>query len=148
MFNWYARENDKAFAGMKADSSIDVCESFASEGGVNPGEAVIRGTDKAKQIKTATVEDVNKIIGVAVHNHKEITDSEKYFEEGYSVSVMTFGDIYVVAGGDVEAGDKVTITIDSEGEMFYTKAENGGIEGFTFLDNGTEGEVVRIRIRK
>ena len=148
MFNWYAVENDKAFAGMKADSTLDVCDSFASEGGVNPGECVIRGTDKARQIKTATVEDVDKIIGVAVHNHKDITDSEKYFEEGYSVSVMTFGDIYVVLGGDVEAGDKVTITVSDEGEMLYTKAESGGIEGFTFLDSGAEGEVVRIRIRK
>ena len=52
MFNWYAVENDKAFAGMKADSTLDVCDSFASEGGVNPGECVIRGTDKARQIKT------------------------------------------------------------------------------------------------
>ncbi len=57
---------------------------------------------------------------------------------------MTFGDIYVLLGGEVEAGDKVTITIDDEGEMLYTKAISGGIEGFTFLDSGAEGEVVRI----
>ena len=148
MFNWYG-EQEKAFAGMKADSTLDVCDSFASEGGINPAECVIRGTDKAKQIKTATVADISKIIGVAVHAHKDIPESGKYFEDGYSVSVMTFGDIYVMLGGDVEAGDAVTITINDEGEMFYTKAtETDAIEGFTFLDSGAEGEVVRIRIRK
>ena len=94
---------------MKADTTFDVCDSFASEGGINPGEPVIRGTDKAKQVKTATVDDIDKIIGVAVHTHKDIPDSGKYFEDGYCLSVMTFGDIYVVAGADFEAGNSVTI---------------------------------------
>lgn len=125
MLNWYGSEYDKAFAGMKADSAFDVCDSYASEGGINPGEAVIRGTDKVRQIKTATVADVDKIIGVAVHNHKDIPESGKYFEDGYSVSVMSFGDIYVLAGGEVTAGDGVTISIDSEGEMSFVKATSG-----------------------
>lgn len=147
MFNWYALEDDKGFAGMKADTTVDVCDSFSSEGGINPGEAVVRGTDKAKQIKTATESDT-AIIGVAVHTYKDIPNSGKYFEEGYSVSVMTFGDIYVLAGGDVEAGDKAKISIGADGEMVFVKATSGGIEGFTFLDSGAEGDFVRLRIRK
>lgn len=145
--NWY-RDNKKGFAGMKAGATLDVCDSFASEGGIDAGEAVIRGTDKAKQVKTATTSDIAKIIGIALHTHKEIPATGKYYEEGYCLPVMTFGDVYVKAGGDVTAGDNVTITINN-GEMTYVKAtSSNAIEGFTFLDSGSEGEIVRVRIRK
>ncbi len=145
--NWY-RDNEKGFAGMKADATLDVCDSFASEGGIDAGEAVIRGTDKAKQVKTATTSDIAKIIGIALHTHKEIPATGKYYEEGYCLPVMTFGDVYVKAGGDVTAGDKVSIAIVDE-EMTYVKAtSSNAIEGFTFLDSGSEGEIVRVRIRK
>ena len=149
MFNWYALETDKGFAGMKADVTVDVIDSFSSEDGINPGEPVIRGTDPAKQVKTAAVGDVNKIIGIAIHTHKDLPISGKYYEEGYCLPVMTFGDVYVVAGGDVKAGDGVGLSTNDDGEIVYVKAAaSGGIEGFTFLDNAGEGELVRVRIRK
>ena len=50
-FNWYSYGQDKAVIGMKADSTVDVIDSFAAEGAINVGKAVERGTDPSKQVK-------------------------------------------------------------------------------------------------
>ena len=44
VFEWYASEDAKGFPGMKADSTTHVIDSLMSEGGINPGDVVIRGT--------------------------------------------------------------------------------------------------------
>lgn len=152
-FDWYQQESAPAFAGMKADTSLNVVDGFASEGGVNPGEAVIRGTDTAEQCKAVSATgDGAKVIGIAVHVHREPqTDSAvKYYEAGYQVPVMTFGDVYVVAGGTVTAGDTVALTIASSAGAFVasTTASAEAVSGMTYLDSGVKGELVRVRVRK
>ena len=150
MFNFYALEQDKGYPGMKADVTVDVVDSFASEGGIDPGEAVIRGTDPQKQVKAvASADDVAKVIGIAVHTHKDPVEGGKYYEEGYCLSVMTFGDIYVQAGGDVTAGDAVALAF-TDGEAKFVAAGDGAtaITGMTYLESGAEGDIVAVRIRK
>ena len=152
-FNWYGNEDAPAFAGLKADTSVDVCDSFCSEGGVNPGDAVIRGTDKSSQCKAVTATtDAASVLGIAVHVHREPqeTSSDSYYEEGYNLSVMTFGDIYVEAGGDVVAGTGVGLAIDgtTKAITYITAATSNTIDGATFLDSGAKGDIVRVRIRK
>ena len=39
-FNWYSYGQAVAIEGMKADSTIDVIDSFASEDGVAPGQVL------------------------------------------------------------------------------------------------------------
>ncbi len=146
-FTWYADQDAVGVPGMKADTAVDVVDSFAAEAGINPGEVVIHGTN-ADQVKAAaTATDGAKGIGIALHVHREPA-SGKYYEAGYEVPVLTSGDVYVKAGGDVTAGDKADIAIGDDGEMTFTKT--GGtntVPGVTFLDAGTKGDIVRVRVR-
>jgi len=146
---WYAIENEKGHPGMKGDTAVDVCDSFASEGGINPGEAVIRGTDPAGQVKTAAATDAANVIGVAIHTHKDPSESGKYYEEGYCLPVMTFGDVYVEVSGSVTAGTPAALKT-ANGKTVWTSTTDGGtaVTGMTYLDSGDEGEFVRVRIRK
>ena len=146
---WYAIENEKGHPGMKGDTAVDVCDSFVSEGGVNPGEAVIRGTDPAAQVKTGTATDAAKVIGIAVHTHKDVPETGKYYEDGYCLPVMTFGDIYVEVAGSVTAGTAAALKT-ANGETVWTSTTDSGtaVSGLTYLDSGDEGEFVRVRIRK
>lgn len=139
-----------AIAGMKADATVDVVDSFAAETELNPGDAVIRGTDAGAQIKAAgTSGDGAKVIGIAVHTHKGYDGVGAYYEQGYCVPVMTFGDVYVKVGGTVTAGSAVAITIADGGHTF-TAAGDGAetITGMTYLADGAEGDIVPVRIRK
>lgn len=158
MFNFYENQ-EKGYPGMKANSTVDTVDSFASEGGVNPGEAVIRGTDPETQVKAvAAAADIAKIIGIAVHTHKDPNETGKYYEEGYSVPVMTFGDVYVEAGGDVTAGGGVAILVDGDGPHFVAVGATATVDGetvtattvtgMTYLESGGEGDIVAVRIRK
>ena len=149
MFNFYARENDKGFPGMKANVTVDVCDSFAAESGIDPGEAVIRGTNPDTQVKAvATAADIGKIIGIAVHTHKEPTPGEKYYADGDTVSVMTFGDIYVLAAGDIAAGEAVEVKIENSAGVFVGGGAGTKVEGMTYTESGAAGEIVCVRIRK
>lgn len=149
MFDWYTRNYTEGFPGMKADTTVDVCDSFVSEGGINPGEAVVRGTDPAKQVKTATATDAANVIGIAVHTHKDVPETREYYEDGCNFSVMTFGDIYVEVAGDVIAGTTAALKT-ANGKTIWTSTTDGGtaVAGMTYLDSGNEGEIVRVRIRK
>lgn len=149
MFNFYENQ-EKGYPGMKANVTVDVVDSFASEGGVNPGEAVFRGTDPEKQVKAvAASADLSKVIGIAVHTHKDPNENGKYYEEGYSVPVMTFGDVYVEVADDVVAGAPVAIAIGTDGPTFVSAGESATtISGMTYLGSGAEGDIVAVRIRK
>lgn len=150
-FSYYEIESAPGIAGMKADTSVDVCDSFACEVGIDPGELVIRGTDPAKQVKPLTaVSDAGKVIGIALHDHIEPAAGAKYYPVGYAVGVMTFGDVYVVAGSDVVAGDTVAVVAAGTGVTAFvasTTASATALTGIKFMDSGAEGDIVRVRVR-
>lgn len=147
-FTWYADQDAIGYPGLKADTTTDVIDSMAAESGINPGDPVIRGT-KEGQVKVATAAiDGKKVIGVAVHVHREPAEDDAYYEAGYAVPVMTFGDIYVIAGGDVAPGDAVDIAIGDGKTLVFTKsAGTNTVPNMTFLDKGAKGDIVRVRIR-
>ena len=155
-FQWYQQEMPVAIPGMKADATTDVIDSFAAEGGINPGELVIRGTDAAKQCKAVgTAGDGEKAIGVAVHTHKNYDGTGAYYEDEYNVPVMTFGDIYVEAGDDsIAAGGQAFVAISATTAGTTVSYVSGGegaesLPGMTYLtDAGAEGDMVVLRIRK
>ena len=147
-FTWYG-EDAPAFAGQLSDITAHVVDSFAAEGGIEPGELVMRGTDSAKQVKRVTADtDNEKVIGVALHVHKE--PETPYYPAGYSVPVITFGDVYVKAGTDVKAGDSVAIKTNTDHVDFVASATDSAkaVSGLTFLDSGSTGDIVRVRVRK
>lgn len=148
VFSWYG-DDAPAICGMKADATIDAVDSYpAAEGGVNPGEPLMFADEEGKTVKTAGASDASKMIGIAVHVHRE--PQTPYYEEGYAVPVMTMGDIWVRALGDVKANDSVGIAVDEEtGEVgFVAGADGNNSFGFNFLDSGEKGDLVRVRIRQ
>lgn len=142
-FQWYQFDMPVAIPGMKADATADVVDSFAAEVALNPGDAVIRGTDPAKQVKpVASSDDISNVIGIAVHTHKAYDGVGAYYEQDYCLPVMTFGDVYVEVAGDVTAGDAVAMGVTTAGEVgFYahgatvTTSKTAGYREYTITTN-------------
>lgn len=111
-FQWYQYDQAKGLPGMKTDSTNDDVFSFGAEQAMDPGVAVVRGTNPETQIKPAsTAGDGAKVIGVSVHTHKAYDGNGAYYEEGYAVPVAMKGDVYVEVGADVTAGGNAGIVI-------------------------------------
>ena len=148
-FEWYQQNMPIAIPGMKADSTVDVVDSFCAEAALNPGVAVVRGTGD-QQVKPVSVAgDITKVIGIAVHTHKDYSGDGAYYEEGYCLPVMTFGDVYVEVGGTVAAGGQVAMTV-TDGVAAFVASGTGAtdVTGMTYLASGVKGDIVPVRIRK
>ena len=148
-FEWYQQGMPVAIPGMKADSTIDVVDSFCAEAALNPGAAVVRGTGD-QQVKPVSVAgDVTNVIGIAVHTHKDYSGEGAYYEEGYCLPVMTFGDVCVEVGGTVAAGGQVAMTV-TDGVAAFVASGTGAtdVTGMTYLASGVKGDIVPVRIRK
>ena len=148
-FEWYQQGMPVAIPGMKADSTIDVVDSFCAEAALNPGAAVVRGTGD-QQVKPVSVAgDITDVIGIAVHTHKDYSGEGAYYEEGYCLPVMTFGDVYVEVGGTVAAGGQVAMTV-TDGVAAFVASGTGAtdVTGMTYLASGVKGDIVPVRIRK
>ena len=148
-FGWYQQNMPIAIPGMKADSTVDVVDSFCAEAALNPGAAVVRGTGD-QQVKPVSVAgDIANVIGIAVHTHKDYSGTGAYYEEGYCLPVMTFGDVYVEVGGTVAAGGQVAMTVtNSKAEFVASGGSATNVTGMTYLASGVKGDIVPVRIRK
>ena len=150
-FQWYQYDMPVAMPGMKADATADVVDSYTAEAALNPGDAVILGTDPQWQVKpAATAGDGANVVGIAVHTHKSYEGSGAYYEKDYTLPVMTFGDVYVQAAGTVTAGTQAAISIGTQGAGFvsvgYASAES--LAGMKYMTSGSEGDMVVVRVRK
>lgn len=141
-FQWYQRDLPVALPGMKADATTDVIDSFAAEVALDPGNAVFRGTDEGQVKPVAAAADISKVIGIAVHTHKAYSGEGAYYEEGYVLPVMTFGDVYVEAADTVTAGVAVAMGVTTAGEVgFYdhgatvTTSKTAGKNEYTITTN-------------
>ena len=68
-FNYFYYGQDVAVIGMKADSTVDVIDSYACEGtDIYAGSPVELGTDPAKQVAASTT--AANVIGIAIHENK------------------------------------------------------------------------------
>ena len=148
-FEWYQQNMPIAIPGMKADSTIDVVDSFCAEAALNPGAAVVRGTGD-QQVKPVSVAgDVTNVIGIAVHTHKDYSGEGAYYEEGYCLPVMTFGDVYVEVGDTVAAGERVAMKVTDGVAAFVAKGKGDmSFMDMTYLASGVKGDIVPVRIRK
>lgn len=140
LFDWYSYGQDKGIAGMKADSTVDVIDSFASEGAIAVGKAVERGTDPAKQVK-ASVTAAN-VIGVAIFENK--VEETPLYPDKYAVPVMTFGDVYVQVNAAVTAGTPAYI--DASGN--FTDSTGTAVAGMTYMTSAEAEGLAVVRIRK
>lgn len=139
-FNWYSYGQDKAVVGMKADSTVDVIDSFASEGAIHAGFAVERGTDPAKQVKESKT--ASKCIGIAIFENK--IDEAPLYPDEYAVPVCTFGDVWVEVGEAVTAGGAVYLSTAGA----WGSSTGSAVTGMTYLTSAGAGELAIIRVRK
>ena len=139
-FNWYSYGQDKAVVGMKADSTVDVIDSFASEGAIYAGGAVERGTDPATQVKASVT--ANKVIGIAIFENK--IDETPLYPDEYAVPVCTFGDVWVEVGEAVTAGSAVYLSTAGA----WGSSTGSAVTGMTYLTSAGAGELAIIRVRK
>ena len=139
-FNWYSYGQDKAVVGMKADSTVDVIDSFAAEGAIGVGKAVERGTDPAKQVKASVT--ANKVIGIAIFENK--ADASPLYPDEYAVPVCTFGDVWVEVSEAVTAGGAVYLSTAGA----FGSSTGSAVSGMTYLTSAGAGELAIVRIRK
>ncbi len=66
-FTFWSAEQAPGYAGMKADSTVDVIDSYAAEEAIDAGVPVKRGTDP---LTVALADDADAVIGISVHTHK------------------------------------------------------------------------------
>ena len=119
-FQWYQMDMPIGIPGMKADSTTDVIDSYAAESGLNPGMPVVLGSSE----DTVKALDDNSayasVIGVSVHTHKEYSGTGAYYEAGYTLPVMTFGDVLVEVKDTVSEGGQAAFYVgDADTTGFY-----------------------------
>ena len=139
-FNWYSYGQDKAVIGMKADSTIDVIDSFAAEGAIGVGKAVELGTDPAKQVKASLT--ASKVIGIAIFENK--VDETPLYPDEYAVPVCTFGDVWVEVAESVTAGASVYLSTAGA----WGSSTGSAVSGMTYLTSAGSGELAIVRVRK
>ena len=140
LFDWYSYGQDKGIAGMKADSTVDVIDSFASEGAIAVGKAVERGTNPATQVKASVT--ASKVIGIAIFEQK--VDASPLYPDDYAVPVCTFGDVWVEVGEAVTAGSAVYLSTAGA----WGSSTGSAVTGMTYLTSAGSGELAIIRVRK
>ena len=141
-FNWYSYGQDKAVVGMKADSTVDVIDSFAAESGIAPGQVVERGTDPQKQVAPSVT--AANVIGIAIFENK--ADETPLYPEGYAVPVCTVGDVWVKVIDDVVAG--AGAYIDTDGKFTNEDDADGtAVTGMTYMTSAGAGELAVVRVR-
>ena len=140
LFDWYSYGQDKGIAGMKADSTVDVIDSFASEGAIAVGKAVERGTDPAKQVKASVT--ASKVFCIAIFENR--ADASPLYPDDYAVPVCTFGEVGVEVAQAVTAGDAVYLS--SAGA--FGSSTGSAVTGMTYLTSAGVGELAVVRIRK
>ena len=145
-FNWYSYGQDKAVVGMKADSTVDVIDSFACEGtDIVAGQVVERGTDPAKQVSASTT--AGNVIGIAIFENKAQfawdAGNPVSYPEGYAVPVCTLGDVWVSVEASVTAGDGAYI--DASGK--FTDSTGTAVSGMTYMTSAGAGELAVVRVR-
>ena len=145
-FNWYQYGQDKAVEGMKADSTIDVIDSYAAEGTVYAGNVVERGTDPGTQVAASTT--AANVIGVAIFEQKAqfawvSPGTPVEYPEGYAVPVCTFGDVYVKVDADVTAGDGAYINATGG----FTDSTGTAVSGMTYMTSAAADELAVVRVR-
>lgn len=145
-FDWYSYGQDKAVEGMKADSTIDVIDSFAAEGTVYAGQVVERGTDPATQVAASTT--AANVIGIAIFENKAqfawvSPGTPVDYPEGYAVPVCTFGDVWVKVDAAVTAGTGAYINATGG----FTDNTGTAVSGMTYMTDAGADELVVVRVR-
>lgn len=146
----YTERHAAAYAGMIASTIPNVLVSVNVEeaAGIAFGAVVVKGTaDRDGKVPDANGE--NNFIGIAVREvstrYTVAADADK-FPRYTEARVMTKGDIYVVAGENVTAGEDVFFVEATAVLMGGTASTNQKAINAKWLDTTLSGALGRIRL--
>lgn len=144
----YAERMRPGIPGMVAnmtgwDADTLICETDA---GIPFGRAVGQGTDPKQCVIGAAAASAFR--GISIRDVTlDVADADKY-KDGRNVSVLTQGDIWVLPGADVTAGQDVTF-VASTGVLSSAAASGSqfAIAGARWMTSGgtTTPAIVRLR---
>lgn len=138
-FTYWSAEQAPGYEGMKADSTVDVIDSYpVATAGINAGVPVMRGSDPTTVVLGTTAANV---IGISVHTHK--IEETPYYPVGYAAPICTFGDVWVKVTKAVTAGSGVYITAAGA----FTDNTGTAVSGMTYLTSAGADELAVVRVR-
>ena len=128
--------------GQIADSSLNQIDSYAAEEDIPFGTAVMRGTDRQKQVLQS---EGKEFLGIAL---RDDIQRDGCYPAKFMVSVMTKGRVAVIASEPVVAGD--IAYLHSDGTFNKTKKvgeQNGLAIGIFASSQNSENELVILEIK-
>ena len=134
--NNYNVYSDAALAGMIADSSPHIIDSFAAESVIAFGTGVQVGTIAGKQVKPYAA---GTFVGIALRDNTQTTGQ---YEAKAPGSVSTFGRVIVdTAAVAVTAGAKAYIKADGT----FTNVATSAVEIGKFLTTGAGLQTLELK---
>lgn len=133
-----------ATLGLKFDVRPDVVMSFAAEGAVNFGRAVMRGTNLAKQCLHS---DGTSFLGVALQTQARENDGvSNGYKDKDTVSVLTQGAVWVEsAAADIVPGTAAYL-VTAAGAGTFTNVDTDNLLVGKFLTAGGVGSLVAVEL--
>lgn len=149
--NNYTFDMPLGFAGMIADSSQKVTDSFAAEGVIPYGVAVVRGTDPVNQAKVVTAaDDLDNFVGISHSTHMQIQNEsgEVQYLDKDTVNVLSFGRVWVNVTEAVTAGTEAqVVATGADAGKFATTGTAVTNKRLTFLTSTTAAGLAVVEIR-
>ena len=113
--NTWETAHDEAYLGMLGDSRPRTTETYEAEEAIGFGVAVVRVTGKPDNCQTAVGTSgadnlATNFLGISLRTAtpRPSTDDPTEYQTGTNVSVLTEGNVWVAADGNVTAGQKVS----------------------------------------
>lgn len=146
----YGTALDRGQAGQKADAGNDHVETFAAEGAVPFGHAVVRGTeDRQGAVPSA---DTDEFVGIALFTHVQRQglpgeDEIAGYEDTDPMSVLRRGRALVEVTADVDAGDSAYVDVQAGDEGLWTNVatDNLGPVG-QFKTSADDGDLAVVEV--
>lgn len=141
----YSQNQPIAFAGLLADVTISTVDSFLAEAAIGFGVPVIRGTDKARQVKAVSVAgDAAKVIGFTVHDQ---CHEQAAFAVKDTVNVLTAGRAWVQVAVAVVAGDAAGVSEVAATKWGKVDATYLAVTGAKFISSAAANGFAIVEIK-
>lgn len=141
----YSQTQPIAFAGLLADATLGTVDSFLAETALGFGVPVIRGTNKARQVKAVSAAgDAAKVIGFTVHDQ---CHEQAAFAVKDTVGVLTTGRIWVKVATAVVAGDLAGVAETAAAGIGKVDATYLAITGAKFISSAAANGFAIVEIK-
>ena len=145
---------DESFAGMQDGVKEGFVSSYAAEGNIFFGAALVKGTNADKQVKLPEADD-EFFIGVALHSHTIPQDLQgvAQYEDKRTVNVIEQGRVHVPVVQNVSTDDPVYYVFSGADAGKFRKDDGGSpatailIPRARFVNGASSGQVALIHLK-